>query len=172
MNFDYRILIFGIILTSLIFTADIIFSIGAISLFYVLLLLLTFWFAKSKQYIFSSIISSISLILFGWIFQQRVTEVIIDIGIINAGIDYEGLFRVFTMAIIIIVGGILVYQRSKEEELLELNQTLELRILARTVASESRARRLEKQISILQTIRKQELEEILNALDSLIKELK
>ena len=172
MIFDYKILLLGIIFASLIFIADIIFCIGAISLFYIILLLITFWFAKHKQYIYGFIMSSISLILCGWLFQHRTTEVIIDIGIFNAGIDYEALFRVFTIAIIVIVGGILVYQKSKEEELRELNETLELRILSRTVASESRTRRLEKQISLLQTIRKQELEDSLNGLDIVIKELK
>lgn len=172
MQFDLRLLLLGMALSSFIFAADIIVSIGAISILYVILLLVTFWFAKKKLYILSSVITSNALILIGWLFQSRVTESLIDIGIVKAELDYEGLFRVFSIFILIIVGGVLTQQRSKEEELQELNENLNLRILSKTAASEGRAKRLEQQIKILQQIRKEEIESGLSGLDAVIAELK
>jgi signal transduction histidine kinase len=170
--FDLRIIILGLIIAGLIFTADMIFGLGAISIGYIFFLLITFWLAQKKQYIFSSIVISIILTLIGWSYQVRVYNELIDVGIVKAQLDYEGLFRVFTIIILIFVGGVLFRQRMKEEELHEFNETLELRILARSAASEAKAKRLEQQILILQDISKHEVSESLSKLDNVIKELK
>jgi energy-coupling factor transporter transmembrane protein EcfT len=170
--FDLRLLLLWMVVSSLIFIADIIFSLGAISLCYIFLMLITFWFAKTKFNMVGSVLVSVSLTIIGWLYQTRFVKSFIDIGIIQAELDYEGLFRTFSIIILIFVGGVLLYQRSRDEELERLNETLELKILSRSAASEAKAKRLEQQIIILQTIDKQEVSQSLSKLDDVIKELR
>lgn len=172
MKFDIRILLIGMVISGLIFVLDTIFGLGIISLFYVLFLLSAFVWGKNKRYIISSLLSSIILVLTGWMLQTRETEYILNIGIINAGIEYEGLFRVFSIVILVVLGIVLIKQRVKEEELNEFSETLELRILARTASAENRARRLECQIQELQKLRSDNVSNSLKKLDCIISELR
>jgi signal transduction histidine kinase len=169
---ELSILLLGLVVCSIIFIADISFSLGAISIFYVIFMLLTFWLTKHFQYLVGSILSSIILTIIGWSLQTRYLSSEIDLGIIRAVLDYEGLFRAFTLFILVFVGIILLKQKKKEVEVQKLNETLELRILARTSASESRAKRLERQIDILKAVRELEVSESLHGLDNVIQELK
>lgn len=168
----FSIPIIGLILASSVFAADLAFGLGAISVLYFIFLFFVFWFSKDIYYILSATISSIILIFTGWSLSERFSETLIDIGIIKAQLDYEGLFRVFALTIIILIGGMLAFQKQKEKELKELNETLGLRILSRTVSSENKVKKLEQQILILQKIRKQDIEYSLANLDAVIQELK
>lgn len=169
---DFRVIFFGFIICSLIFAADYLFGLGAISVFYIFFMLMTFWLSNKTYHIFGSILVSISLTVIGWLFQSRLTQVEIDVGPFFTLLDYEGLFRAFTIFILIFLGGILIKQKNKEFELSKLNESLELRILARTTASEARAMRMEKQIKILQSIRASQVDSSIKKLDDVINELK
>lgn len=170
---DFGLLILGIIICSGIFAADILFQLGAIALFYIIFLVSVFMLSKKNVYLISSFISSIVLTGIGWVFQTRSSEVYLDIGgVIQATLNYEGLFRVVTMLVILFIGIILLKQRAKDEELTHLNETLELRILARTAVSENKAKRLEEQIKALQNIRNKKTDEAIVRLDNVIAELK
>lgn len=168
----FSIPIIGLTIASSVFAADLAFGLGAISVLYFIFLFFIFWFSKDIYYLISGTISSILLIFAGWSLSERFSETLIDIGIIKAQLDYEGLFRVFSLVIVMLIGGMLVFQKKKEIELKELNETLGLRILSRTVFSENRVKKLEQQIHILQKIRKQEVEYSLANLDAVIQELK
>ena len=113
------------------------------------------------------------LIFFNLLFQKRVVTDIISIGVFFVKIDYENFFRSFSALIVIVVGCILLYYKSKVLQFQELNETLELRILARTVASENKARILQEQILILQNIKDdKEINDSLSELHNVINELK
>jgi hypothetical protein len=169
---DFKVISLGVIICSLVFAADFLFGLGAISLLYIFFMMITFWLSKQNYYIISSVVISLILNIIGWMFQTRHTEIEINVGQIQAMMDYEGLFRVFTIFILIFVGGILIKQRNKEFELSKLNESLELRILARTTASEHRAKRLEQQIDILKIIQAEKTNASIIRLDNVINELK
>jgi len=164
--------ILGLLLVSIIFTLDIIFNLGAISLLYVCFILGVFWAVEKKGYLVGATLVSIILTVVGWTQQTRETSVFINLDFFKATMDYEGLFRVVSLAVLTFLGVVLFKQKQKEEELQKLNSELELRILARTTVSETRAKRLEEQISVLQGIRRNNTYESIDRLDMVISELK
>lgn len=170
MNF-YWILI-NTILASTVFVADAIFSLGALSLFYVLILLSTFWIGKKKEYIISAIISALILTILGWVIQYRYTPITIDLTFFYAEINYEALFRAVSMLVTTFVGIVLLKERIKEDELQKLNETLELRIFAKTSLAEKRAECLQKQIDALQCLKQKQVNESIDKLDDVITALK
>ena len=169
---NFRIILLGSIICSAIFAADLAFGIGAISLSYIIFMILAFWIGTRNYHIIASVLSAIVLNIIGWIYQSKSTIVEFDLGGFHSTLDYEGLFRVFTSFILIVVGIVLIKQKGKEDELNSLNESLELRILARTSASENRARKLEKQIKALKLIRSEQTNESIKRLDDVINELK
>jgi hypothetical protein len=173
VDFDYKSFILSLILVTTIFFIDLTVGLGAISALYVIPLLVSFWFSKNKEYIIGIIFIILVLILFTYIFQTRVVISEISVGNIFVKVDYENFFRAFSALIVIVVGCVLLYYKSKVKQFKELNETLELRILARTVASENKAKILQSQILILQGIRDdKEFDNSLSELDNVIIELK
>lgn len=169
---DVKVLSLSLILNSIIFLLDYYFSLGAISILYILFMFtITFISKESKHIIFSIIVSTV-LTFIGWGFQTGYAGVEIDLGIIHAIVDYEGLFRAFSLFIIVVVGGILLEKINKEKEVSRLKTNIELSILARTTTSETRARKLENQIKVLKEIRESETIESLKRLDDVIEVLK
>lgn len=165
-------LLISVILASLVFVADVIFSLGALSLFYIIMLFVTFWFSNEKENIIGSVISSIILVLIGWYLQYRTSIIVLDLSFFYAEIDYEILFRAISIIVLGFVGIILFKEKIRDEELQKLNETLELRIFARTAIAEKRAENLEKQIAALQSLKKDNTNNSINKLDSVISELK
>lgn len=162
----------GFLLCSAVFAADISMSIGAISILYILFVLLSFWTSSKYQYIVASVVSSVFLTIIGWVLQTKFVKSEINLGFVQAVVDYEGLFRAFSLFILIFVGVFLIRHKIKEIEIKKLNDSLELRILARTAAAEVKAKRLEKQIEILQTLNQNSTNKSLQRLDNVIDELK
>lgn len=165
-------IILGLLLVSIIFSADVLFNLGAISLFYVCFIIAVFWTVREKNYLVSAVIISLILTIAGWILQTRATTILIDLEIFKATLDYEGLFRVVSLSVLMFVGAVLFKQKQKEDELQKLNAELELRILARTTVSETKAKRLEQQIEVLQGIRRHNTYQSIDRLDRVISELK
>lgn len=173
MNLDYKSFALSLILVTSIFFIDLNVGLGVISALYIIPLLLSFFFAKKKEYIIGVMFIILVLISFSWIFQTRVVIDMISIGNFLVKINYENFFRSFSALIVIVVGCILLYYKSKVRQFKELNETLELRILARTVASENKAKILQEQILVLQSIREdKEINNSLYELDNVINELK
>jgi hypothetical protein len=169
---DFRVILLGLVICTLVFSAEYIFGLGAISVLYIFFMLLTFWLSKKAHHIFGSVLVSMSLTMIGWLFQSRLTQVEIEVGPFHSMLDYEGLFRVFTVFILVFLGAILIRQKNKEFEINKLNESLEFRILAKTVASEARAMRMEQQIKVLQLIRSSQVDNSIKKLDDVITELK
>lgn len=157
---------------SAIFIADVTFGIGAISLLYVLYMLSSYFFSDKSYQIVATVAISICLTLIGWLFQSSETLREIDLGYFYTVINYEGVFRVASCFVLLFLGGVLVKHKNKEFELEKLNESLELRILAKTAASENRAKILEMQISVLQKIRQNQENESMKRLDIVINQLK
>ena len=173
MNLDYKSFFLSLILVTSIFFVDLTIGLGVISALYIIPLLFCFFFVKKKEYIIGMMFVILVLIFFNLLFQKRVVTDIISIGVFFVKIDYENFFRSFSALIVIVVGCILLYYKSKVLQFQELNETLELRILARTVASENKARILQEQILILQNIKDdKEINDSLSELHNVINELK
>ncbi len=169
---DLRVILLGFVLCSLIFALDYSFGLGALSMLYIFFMLLTFWQTKKRYHVVGAVLVSLSLTLIGWLYQTRSINVEISVGSFYSIMDYEGLFRIVTLFVLVFLGGILVRQKSKEFELSKLNESLELRILARTTASEARAKCLEQQIKVLQSISSSQVDLSIKKLDDVINELK
>jgi K+-sensing histidine kinase KdpD len=154
----YIISLLGLIVISVIFMFDIMFNIPALTVFYVLFVFMALWTDDSKNIIISAIISTI-LVLTAWFLSSDVFSI-------------DGMGRLLSSVVIWTVA-ILSAKRSEIElELKRLNETLELRILARTIASERKAQVLEMQIKQLQELRTQNTQQALMQLDDVIKSLK
>ena len=136
------------------------------------MLFVTFWFSNEKENIIGSVASSIILVLIGWYLQYRTSIIVLDLSFFYAEIDYEILFRAISIIVLGFVGIILFKEKIRDEELQKLNETLELRIFARTAIAEKRAENLEKQIAALQSLKKDNTNNSINKLDSVISELK
>jgi len=111
---DFRIILLGFIVCSLIFAADYTSGLGALSVLYIFFMLLTFWSSDKKHHLIGSTLVSGALTLIGWLFQTRLTQVAIDVEPFYFMMDYEGLFRVFTVFILVFLGGVLIKQKNKK----------------------------------------------------------
>jgi len=80
--------------------------------------------------------------------------------------------RIFALIIVWLSVALSVQSKEVERELRQLNETLELKVLARTISSENRAIMLEKQIKILEGIRQQKTEEAFKNIDEVIDNLR
>lgn len=100
-------------------------------------------------------------------------------GLILLGLHFSGpldkfdiTIRIFTL-ITIWVGTIMsVSKKIAERDLKELNDILELKVLARTAASEAKSQRLEQQIQILKGISQETTQHSFDRLNSVIENLK
>jgi hypothetical protein len=164
--------IFGLIFVSIVFACDILFGLGAISMLYLMFLLLTFAMVRSNLYIISSMITSVILTSIGWFYQSRQTITTIDVGVIMAELNYESLFRAVSILLTIFLGSVLFKAKIKKDELQELNESLDLRIFAKTAISEAKARRLEAQIEALKQVKYSDTKTAISKLDDIILELK
>lgn len=163
----------SIFMCSAIFIADMFLHIGAINLFYIMLIMIVYTISKNKVHIFGATATAVILNGFSWFYNNRVTNVLIDVGgVIHCQLNYEDLFRAVTSIILVFCGFIFLNQKSKDDELLKINETLELRVLARTAKSENKVKILEKQIVILQNIKTEKTQESILKLDNVIAELK
>jgi K+-sensing histidine kinase KdpD len=148
----------GLLITSLIFIIDVLFNIPALTVFYVLFVFMALWTGDTKNIIASATISTV-LILLAWFINSDLLSI-------------DGMGRLLS-AVVVWTVALLSAKRSETEiELKRLNETLELRILARTIASERKAQMLEMQIKQLQELRTQNTQQALLQLDDVIKSLK
>jgi K+-sensing histidine kinase KdpD len=148
----------GLSLTSLIFFFDVMFNLPALTVFYVLFVFISLWTENFKLIISSAVVSTVLVMSVWFIGPDMFTA--------------DSVSRLLAVVAIWMVA-LLAAQRSESDlELKRVNDTLELRILARTIASERRAERLEKQIKHLQELRSQNTQQALIQLDDVIKNLK
>ena len=166
MNNSIKILIAMIAFASAIFCADIIFINGAFSSFYICVVLLSLW-SDDDRLLIGGTIGSIILVfaaygyyLFNYDYSSPVSEIH---GFTN---------KLISLVMIAITAGLSARTKEKSQNLKRLNETLELRVLARIAASEAKAHRLEKQIEILQIIRENNTDNAISALDEVINNLK
>ena len=155
-----------IIFASAIFCADIIFINGAFSSFYICVVLLSLW-SDDDRLLIGATVGSIVLLfaaygyyLINYDFTSPLSEIH---GFSN---------KLISLVMIAITAGLSARTKEKSQTLKRLNETLELRVLARIAASEAKAHRLEKQIEILQSIRENNTDNAFCALDEVINNLK
>lgn len=80
--------------------------------------------------------------------------------------------RVLSTIMIGIVSYLIIKRRDVETKLKRTNETLELRVLARIASSESKSKRLEQQVKILQEIRQVNTDTSFQGLDDVISTLR
>jgi K+-sensing histidine kinase KdpD len=148
----------GLLITSLIFIIDVLFNIPALTVFYVLFVFLALWTGDSRNIVASAVISTV-LILLAWFINSDLLSI-------------DGMGRLLSAVVVWTVALLSAKRSETEVELKRLNETLELRILARTIASERKAQMLEMQIKQLQELRTQNTQQALLQLDDVIKSLK
>lgn len=148
-----------IFFASAIFCADVIFAGGAFSSFYVCVILISLW-SDDDRLLVGGIACSIILLLGAYIYSLDIFSWSI---LIN---------KLVAFVMIGITSGISARSREKSENLRRLNETLELRVLARIASSEAKSKRLEQQIEVLQFIRRQNTDNAFSELDQVINNLK
>ena len=156
-----KVLLVMLVFASLIFCADVMVTGGSFSSFYVCVILISLWsdddrlligaFTGSIILIFTSYISSFTFESFDW---HTLTS------------------KLVSFVMVTITTGLSMRTREKSENLKRLNETLELRVLARIAASEAKSKRLEQQIEVLQLIRRHDTDDAFSALDQVINNLK
>lgn len=158
-----------VIFASAIFCADIVFLGGVFSAFYVCIILLSLW-AEDDRLLIGSTIGSVLLIFTPYLYF------VLTLGQSAYLTDYFALHvfinKMVSFIMIVITSGLAMRSKEKSQNLKRLNETLELRVLARIAASEAKARRLENQIEILQNIRKNNTDNAFSALDEVINNLR
>lgn len=146
---------------SAIFCADIIFTGGAFSSFYVCVVLLSMW-SDDDRLLIGGTIGSIILVFAAYIYSFSLNT-----------FEWYGLVnKIVSFVMVGITAGLAARSKEKSQNLRRLNETLELRVLARIASSEAKAHRLEKQIEILQSIRKNDTDNAFSALDEVITNLR
>jgi hypothetical protein len=172
MNKNFvKVLIAMLLFASSIFCADIIFTGGAFSSFYVCVILLSLW-SDDDRLLIGGTIGSVVLIFgaYGYFLINYDTSSAISSA---ATFGFAGFInKLISIVMVIITSGLASRSKEKSENLKRLNETLELRVLARIAASEAKAKRLEKQIEILQAIRKEDINNSFSVLDEVINNLK
>ncbi len=129
-----------IILTILIFVSDLYFSGGAVSGFYICVVLISHWADDDWIILGTTVLVMILTFLNYFIISEKISPMLL----IN---------KILAAVIIGIVSLLISKRKDTENRLKRSNETLELRVLARTAASEVKNRQLEQQIKILQQIR-------------------
>ena len=154
-----RLFLLMILLFCGVFAIDLHYPLYDISQLYIVIIFLSLW-SKNDKMLFLS---------------HGLTIVFTIISYYLSFDDFElehTLPRISTLILTFVFTTLILKRKEDEKEMIRANKTLELRVLARTAASESRSRELEKQIKILQIIREKETNKALNELDSVIENLK
>lgn len=154
-----KVLISMMLLMLLIFLSDIFLKIGVISGFYICIILMAHWMDDDWLVVGSTILSIVLTFIAYFIIYDAIT--------LNTFSE-----RFLTTLIIGIVSVLTAKRREIESQLRRSNETLELRVLARTAASEAKSKRLEQQIQILQALRQQNDDASFQALDEVIQTLR
>ena len=172
MNNTIKILITMLLFASAIFCADIIFTGGAFSSFYVCVVLLSLW-SDDDRLLIGGTIGSIVLIFAAYGYFLFNTYDSSSALSATATFGLAGFINKLVSAVMIsITAGLAARSKEKSQTLKRLNETLELRVLARIASSEAKAHRLEGQIKILQEIRQSNTDSAFSALDEVITNLK
>ena len=154
-----KILLTMLIFSAAVFCADIFFANGIFSSFYVCVVLVSLW-SEDDRLLIGGIVGTIVLTFVSYVYSLDHFSLQI---LIN---------KILSFVMIAITAGISARSREKSVKLRRMNETLELRVLARIAASEAKARGLEKQIEILQQIRTSDTQDAFYALDEVINNLK
>src|ERR1700748_2276528 len=135
-----KTLIIMLIFAAAIFCADILVTGGAFSSFYVCIVLMALW-SDDDRLLIGGTIGSIILVFAAYAYSLN-------------DFEWPTLTNKLVSFVMIGVTAILsIRTREKSQKLHRLNETLELRVLARIAASEAKSKRLEQQIEVLQQIR-------------------
>jgi peptidoglycan/LPS O-acetylase OafA/YrhL len=161
MHKNSQLAIYGMLVAAVIFSLDLMFPThGIIAAFYIILILISLLSTETMLTVWASLIASV---------------------LISFGIYYNGGFsmqinelfnRIFAYVIILLTAILSIQRKEVEKELMDLNLNLELKVLARTAASENRSIRLEKQILVLQNLRNDDKLIAFKELDDVIHSLK
>jgi len=146
------------IMTVLLFATDLYFNFSVIAILYVCFVFFAL-LTNDERFIVGATIVSTVLIVAGWVYH-------------DSTLVYDNVARL--MAVVVVWGaGLLSLQRKQVEHRLQLlNETLELRVMARTAAAEEKSKRLEQQIRVLKEIRYSGTRNALSKLDTVISNLK
>lgn len=156
---SWKLAIVMIMVALIVFGLEILFPNGVFSAFYILVILISLW-SDDDELLIGGLIGSFALILIGYFYTLNNFELVC---LVNKSLSF----------IMIGITAFLGIQRKEVEvKLKRLNETLELRVLARIASSEHKAKRLEKQIEILQEFRKEKTDTAFQALDDIINNLK
>ena len=150
---DIKLISLGISISTILFLVDMLFSLSIFSVFYILVIYLAFFFS-SKETVFGFMLLTLMLTLIS----------------LPGSSDIN--FRIMSILMIIISGTISLMQMSSTDKLRALNNSLELKVLARTTNSYAKVTFLENQIRILQAIRSSDTSDSVRNLDNVISELK
>ena len=154
-----KLLIIMSIVALFVFGLELIFPNGVFSAFYVLIVLISLW-SEDDELLIIGVCTSFVLILAGYMYSWHNFELT---SLINKSLSF----------VMIGITAVLGNQRKEVEQTLKrLNETLEFRVLARIASSEQKAKRLEKQIEVLQEFRKAKTDTAFQALDDIISNLK
>jgi len=148
---------FGTILLVALFCLDLMINISALAILYICFILFALW-TDNEKFIFGTLVISTILIMIAWIFH-------------GGGTGYDNVARLLAGVVIWVTGLLSIQRKQVENRLKMLNETLELRVMARTAASEEKSRRLELQIKALQGIRHAGTKNSLSQLDEIIHNL-
>jgi hypothetical protein len=147
-----------LLLTLIILITDIYFQNGAISGFYICVILMSYWIEDDWIIIGTTVLS------IGFTFLPYFVS--------HNDLSFLLISRILTMSMIAVVSFLIAKGKETEKQLRRSKETLELRVLARTASSEAKSRRLEQQIKILQTIRQGSTDASFVALDEVISNLR
>jgi len=150
------------VLACIIFALDVYFSVDIATLAYVMPILLATAISNDKAVTGTAIIGLV-LIVLGFFLAPII------------GVNYfqeDSFYRVISFISVFSFGYILSEQKRLQQILKEQNDTLELRILARTAASEARAKILKRQVEILQGLNTKKTNDSVYKLEQVILELK
>ncbi len=154
-----KLVILMIIVALIVFGLEIIFPNGVFSAFYILVVLISLW-GEDDELLIGGVIGTFILILIGYFYTLNNFEIT---ALINKSLSF----------VMVGITAFLGIQRKEVEvKLKRLNETLELRVLARIASSEHKSKRLEEQIKILTEFRKEKTDTAFQALDDIINNLK
>lgn len=156
----WKLAISGFFICSIIFTADILLGYSIVPIGYVIFLLLAILLKETAErmsaiFLIGTLLTALGLFYGG--FGTNTDELTI---------------RFLAWVIFASTSAIAVVLKQKEEELLKINESLELKILARTAAAENRARQLQEQIRYLQDMRHENTNKSILRMDEIISNLK
>jgi len=153
-----KAVIFGSFLLALLFCADLLFNFGAVSILYICCIFVALW-TDEERFILGTIVISTILVMTAWVYH-------------GGGTSTENMIRLLSGVVIWMTGLLSIQRKQVENRLKMLNETLEMRVLARTAAAEEKSRRLEHQIKALQGIKHAGTKNSLSQLDEIISNLK